>query len=84
MSCMPSLTRLRASSSCSSVKLDFTAVDQAMVIGEGESCLSAILVLNPEEWTKRSILNTARMGKFSSDRAVHEYAADVWKVQPFL
>jgi len=29
-----------------------SAVDQAMVIGEGESCLSAILVLNPEEWTK--------------------------------
>jgi long-chain acyl-CoA synthetase len=28
------------------------AVDQALVIGEGESFLSAILVLNPEEWTK--------------------------------
>jgi glycogen phosphorylase len=42
------------------------------------------LYLDPEEWTKRSILNTARMGKFSSDRAVLEYAADIWKVQPFL
>jgi starch phosphorylase len=42
------------------------------------------LYLNPEEWTKRSILNTARMGKFSSDRAVLEYAADIWDVQPFL
>ena len=42
------------------------------------------LYLDPEEWTKRSILNTARMGKFSSDRAVLEYAADIWNVQPFL
>ncbi len=41
------------------------------------------LYLDPAEWTKRSILNTARMGKFSSDRAVLEYAADIWKVQPF-
>ena len=42
------------------------------------------LYRDPEEWTKRSILNTARMGKFSSDRAVLEYAADIWDVQPFL
>jgi starch phosphorylase len=42
------------------------------------------LYLDPEEWTKRSILNTARMGKFSSDRAVLEYATDIWQVQPFL
>jgi glycogen phosphorylase len=41
------------------------------------------LYLDPAQWTKRSILNTARMGKFSSDRAVLEYAADIWKVQPF-
>ena len=42
------------------------------------------LYLDPEEWTKRSILNTARMGKFSSDRAVLDYAADIWNVQPLL
>jgi starch phosphorylase len=34
------------------------------------------------EWTRRSILNTAMMGKFSSDRAVQEYASKIWNVSP--
>ncbi|MEJ2096065.1 MAG: glycogen/starch/alpha-glucan phosphorylase [Deltaproteobacteria bacterium] len=40
------------------------------------------LYLDREEWTRRSILNTAAMGKFSSDRAVLEYASTIWQVQP--
>ncbi len=36
---------------------------------------------NPDDWTRRSILNTANMGKFSSDRAVMEYARDIWKMK---
>jgi starch phosphorylase len=35
-----------------------------------------------EHWTRMSILNVARMGKFSSDRAIREYCDDIWKVQP--
>jgi glycogen phosphorylase len=33
-------------------------------------------------WTRKSILNSARSGKFSSDRAIAEYCADIWNVQP--
>jgi len=35
-----------------------------------------------DEWTRKTILNTANMGKFSSDRAVMEYAEKIWGVQP--
>jgi starch phosphorylase len=38
--------------------------------------------LDPERWTRMSILNTARMGRFSSDRSIAEYCRDVWRVEP--
>jgi starch phosphorylase len=34
----------------------------------------------PERWTSRAILNVARIGRFSSDRTVAEYARDVWRI----
>jgi starch phosphorylase len=40
------------------------------------------LYINTEEWTKKSILNVARVGKFSSDRSIKEYAEKIWKVNP--
>ena len=35
-----------------------------------------------EQWAKMSILNVARMGMFSSDRAIKEYCEDIWHVKP--
>jgi starch phosphorylase len=38
--------------------------------------------LDPERWTTMSILNAARMGKFSSDRSMREYCREIWRVEP--
>jgi starch phosphorylase len=38
------------------------------------------LWLTPEEWWRKSILNTARMDWFSSDRTIRDYARDIWNV----
>jgi starch phosphorylase len=33
-------------------------------------------------WARKAILNVAGSGKFSSDRTIAEYAADIWHVKP--
>jgi starch phosphorylase len=40
------------------------------------------LYQNADEWTKMAILNVARVGKFSSDRSIKEYAEKIWNVEP--
>jgi starch phosphorylase len=40
------------------------------------------LYANPAEWARKAILNVASSGKFSSDRTIHEYATEIWKVEP--
>ncbi|CAF0932494.1 unnamed protein product [Rotaria sordida] len=42
------------------------------------------LYKNHIEWTKKSLLNIAAAGKFSSDRAIKEYAKDIWNVKPSM
>jgi starch phosphorylase len=38
--------------------------------------------LDQDQWTRKSILNAAKMGKFSSDRTIQEYAQSIWRVSP--
>jgi starch phosphorylase len=61
--------------------------DYYCVTADYRACLEAqdrvnALYLDPDAWSRKSILNTANMGFFSSDRAVMEYARRIWNIEP--
>jgi glycogen phosphorylase len=40
------------------------------------------LYSRPDDWSRKAVINVACSGRFSSDRTIAEYAADIWKAQP--
>ncbi len=61
--------------------------DEFMVLADYRSYLDcqekvAQAYQDQENWTRRSILNVARMGFFSSDRSIREYCERIWKTSP--
>ena len=40
------------------------------------------LYADPGAWARKAILNVAGSGKFSSDRTIAQYAAEIWEVKP--
>jgi len=61
--------------------------DQYLLLADFQSyvdCQESVghAYLDQEHWTRMSILNTARMGWFSSDRSIREYARDIWHTEP--
>jgi starch phosphorylase len=64
-----------------------TGGDHYMHLADLKSYLEAdrqltALYGQPEAWTRKAVLNVGSSGKFSSDRTIQEYAADIWGVQP--
>mgnify|MGYP003693555595 CR=1 FL=1 len=49
---------------------------------EADRQAAATLYADPDGWARKAILNVAGSGKFSSDRTIAEYAADIWNVKP--
>jgi len=61
--------------------------DPYMLFADFQSYLDCQAVVDAayqdvERWTCMSILNTARSGRFSSDRSIAQYAAAIWKLKP--
>jgi len=42
------------------------------------------LFRNPDEWTRKAVVNALSMGPFSSDRSIREYADNIWGIKPVI
>lgn len=67
---------------------DLLHVDNYFVLADFENYINTQLLveqtyLDKKAWNKKSILNVARIGKFSSDRTISEYANDIWHISPY-
>ena len=61
--------------------------DEYMLLADFQSYIDcqarvSAAYLDREKWSRMSILNVARSGFFSSDRAIREYCEEIWKVKP--
>jgi starch phosphorylase len=61
--------------------------DPFMVLADFEAYLKANEKVDEawrdkSRWAHMAIMNTARTGKFSSDRTINQYAEDIWKLEP--
>ncbi len=66
---------------------DLLLKDEYLLMADYQSYLDcqeqvSLAYRDQDNWTRMSILNVARIGKFSSDRAIREYCQDKWKVEP--
>jgi starch phosphorylase len=55
---------------------DFPAYVETQQLIDGE-------YLNEDIWWRKAVLNVARIGKFSSDRSITQYARDIWRIGQF-
>lgn len=67
--------------------MNLLEADPYMVLADYRSYMDCQMQISEcyrerSKWTRMSILNVARMGKFSSDRAIREYAENIWKIAP--
>lgn len=63
--------------------------DEFFVLQDFDAYVKAFMSLQEsygqrEQWSRMSLINIAESGRFSSDRAICEYAREIWKVKPMM
>jgi len=47
-------------------------------------CETLLRLQNQDRWLRKSLLNIAASGKFSSDRTIAQYAREIWGIEPYV